>query len=336
MAETNATVINVELPRTPRKSKPSIQQRLENSPARNPATPEQLQARLEKAERKRQKELSTRLQHAVSHNAEVEARSSALRERREQIIEVPVHKATPKRKPGVQSRLENSPMKVLTPDQLAVKEKRAEERRQEALAAKIEFAHAHLCKAKEVLEAQQQKKAAIIEVDVKSTTRTATPKRKLAIQKRLEQSPLASPIPTAETLNSKLAAAEERRRAIEEQRLASTRAELDHVRQVHDEQKARQDSVIVVDVKKCTPKRKPAVQRRLEFSPLQSPVLTEECLEKKLASAVARKLDFDEQRQASAKEHVKLVKARAAAAREKADKENVPQETSVAASVTLP
>jgi hypothetical protein len=51
-------------------------------------------------------------------------------------------------------------------------------------------------------------------------------------------------------------------------------------------------------------------------------VLTGEDIEKKQASAIARKLDFDNKRQSLAKEHVALVKSRAAARhqREKADK----------------
>jgi ABC-type multidrug transport system fused ATPase/permease subunit len=105
MADTRK-VIEVELPRTPRKVKSSVQQRLENSPARTVATPERLQVRLERAEQKRQKELNGRLQHAISHNADVKCRAAELRERRQRIIEIPVKKATPKRKPAVQSRLE--------------------------------------------------------------------------------------------------------------------------------------------------------------------------------------------------------------------------------------
>jgi len=57
---------------------------------------------------------------------------------------------TPKKKPAVQSRLENSPRKVLTPEIIAQRQKTAEQRRQSIEHQKQEKAHQDVVHSKDV------------------------------------------------------------------------------------------------------------------------------------------------------------------------------------------
>eukprot|EP01094_Clydonella_sp_ATCC50884_P011493 TRINITY_DN2128_c0_g1_i1.p1 TRINITY_DN2128_c0_g1~~TRINITY_DN2128_c0_g1_i1.p1 ORF type:complete len:134 (+),score=58.12 TRINITY_DN2128_c0_g1_i1:28-402(+) len=59
---------------------------------------------------------------------------------------------TPSKKLAIQSRLENSPRKVTTPEQLQERLDRACQRKQEAVSTRLQFAHKDVTKAQQLSE----------------------------------------------------------------------------------------------------------------------------------------------------------------------------------------
>jgi len=68
----------------------------------------------------------------------------------ELIVEVDLNKRTPKKKPAVQSRLESSPRKPMTPEVIVARQKVAEQRRASIEHQKIEKAAHDVERAKEL------------------------------------------------------------------------------------------------------------------------------------------------------------------------------------------
>eukprot|EP01098_Paradermamoeba_levis_P003576 TRINITY_DN160_c0_g1_i1.p1 TRINITY_DN160_c0_g1~~TRINITY_DN160_c0_g1_i1.p1 ORF type:complete len:178 (+),score=90.95 TRINITY_DN160_c0_g1_i1:158-691(+) len=159
MSVQKAEVFEVEVPKTPTKVKSSIQQKLENSP-RKILTPEQLKEKDLKAEQRRESLEAAKVQKAHDNVEKAKQVAKQLKLNKEnnvppspvkpEVFEVPINKTPIKNKPLIQQKLENSPKKILTPEQLKEKDLKAEQRRESLESARVQKAHDDVQKAKTV------------------------------------------------------------------------------------------------------------------------------------------------------------------------------------------